>query len=85
MCNFECPRCGENKIEYLSSHLFCWECGYGEITDDRQEQHLKLRIAIKNIMGWLALKVDESRRISNQVEKQKQRNEHRIAQDFYRL
>ena len=29
----ECPRCGEHKLELMSSYSFCWECGYSPSDD----------------------------------------------------
>lgn len=23
-----CPRCGNGTLEHLSTHSYCWECGY---------------------------------------------------------
>ena len=37
---FNCPRCGEHKLEFMNVHAFCWECGY---SPDEEASHCPIR------------------------------------------
>lgn len=68
----ECPRCGTNKLEYLSSYSFCWECGYSA-------EPVETRIALfKKVGNWIGKQIDESREISKRIEEQKRIHEERV-------
>lgn len=34
----KCPRCGNNSMEHLKTHSFCWDCNY--TPDDPSAIHL---------------------------------------------
>jgi len=42
-----CPRCGERKLEHMSSYCFCWECGYAPSDDDKEPNIVSIKDIFK--------------------------------------
>ncbi len=69
----KCPRCGENKLEFMRSYSFCWECGYSASTEESPTSSLK------RFGQWLERQMEEGRRISKLVDEQKRIREERYS------
>lgn len=47
MSLYACPRCGDQKIEFMNSYCFCWECGYSP------EQEIQPRTNVVDLKSLL--------------------------------